>query len=54
VLALVVGIVGVLVGAALSAVVVGVFVLFYVQVVFYYLVGRGFAAGLAKKRWTEP
>jgi hypothetical protein len=54
VLALVVGIVGVLVGAALSAVVVGVFVFFYVQVVFYYLVGRGFAAGLAKKRWTEP
>ena len=53
-LALVVGIVGGLVGSALSAVVVGFFVLFYVQVVLYYLVGRGFAAGLSKKRWTEP
>jgi hypothetical protein len=54
VLAVVVGIVGGLVGSALSAVVVGVFVLFYVQVVLYYLVGRGFAAGLSKKRWAEP
>jgi hypothetical protein len=54
VLAVVVGIVGGLLGSALSAVVVGVFVLFYVQVVFYYLVGRGFAAGLSKKRWAEP
>jgi hypothetical protein len=52
--AVVVGIVGGLVGSALTAVVVGVFVLFYVQVVFYYLVGRGFAAGLSKKRWSEP
>jgi hypothetical protein len=54
VLGIVVFIVGGLVGSALSAIVVGIFVLFYVQVVFYYLVGRGFAAGLSKKRWTEP
>jgi hypothetical protein len=53
-LALVVGIVGGLVGSALTAVLLGVFVIFYVQVVFYYLVGRGFAAGLSKKRWSEP
>lgn len=54
VLAIVVGIVGGLVGMALSVLVVGIFVLFYVQVSFYYLVGRGFAAGLSKKRWSEP
>ncbi len=53
-LAVVVGVVGGLVGSALSAVVVGFFLLFYVQVVLYYLVGRGFAAGLSKKEWTEP
>ena len=53
-LAVVVGVVGGLVGTALTAVVVGIFVLFYVQVSFYYLVGRGFAAGLSKKRWSEP
>ncbi|WP_152041021.1 DUF4013 domain-containing protein [Salinigranum salinum] len=52
--AVVVGVVGGLVGSALTAVVVGVFVLFYAQVAVYYLVGRGFAAGLAKKRWSEP
>lgn len=50
VLALVVGVVGGLVGAALSTIVVGIFVLFYVQVVTYYLWGRGFSKGLAKKR----
>lgn len=48
--ALVVGVVGGLIGSALSVVVVGVFVLFYVQVVTYYLFGRGFVKGLAKKR----
>lgn len=53
-LAVVVGLVGGLVGSALTAVVVGVFVLFYVQVSVYYLVGRGFAAGLSKKHWSEP
>jgi uncharacterized membrane protein len=53
-LAVVVGVVGGLVGTALTAVVVGIFVLFYVQVSLYYLVGRGFAAGLSKKRWSEP
>lgn len=53
-LAVVVGLVGTLVGSALTAVVVGVFVLFYVQVVVYYLLGRGFATGLSKKRWSEP
>lgn len=53
-LALVVGLVGGLVGSALTVVVVGLFVLFYVQVSFYFLLGRGFAAGLSKKRWTEP
>ncbi|ELZ34994.1 hypothetical protein C474_01497 [Halogeometricum pallidum JCM 14848] len=49
-LAIVAGVVLGLVGAALSVVVVGIFVLFYAQVVTYYLFGRGFAAGLAKKR----
>jgi hypothetical protein len=53
-LALVVGVVGGLVGSALTAVAVGVFVLFYVQVVLYYLVGRGFATGLSKRRWSQP
>ncbi|MFC6824854.1 DUF4013 domain-containing protein [Halopelagius fulvigenes] len=50
VLALVVGVVGGLVGSALSLVVVGIFVLFYTQAVTYYLFGRGFAKGLSKKR----
>jgi hypothetical protein len=49
-LAVVVGVVGGLLGSALSILVVGVFVLFYVQVVSYYLWGRGFAEGLGKKR----
>jgi hypothetical protein len=53
-LAVVVGIAGGLVGSVLAIVVVGIFVLFYVQVASYYLVGRGFAAGLSKKRWSEP
>jgi hypothetical protein len=53
-LALLVGVVGGLVGSALTAVVVGIFVLFYVQVSFYYLIGRGFASGLARKQWSEP
>ncbi|MFB6080774.1 MAG: DUF4013 domain-containing protein [Haloferacaceae archaeon] len=44
-LALLVGVVGSLVGTALSVVVVGIFLLFYVQVVASYLIGRGFAAG---------
>jgi hypothetical protein len=50
VLAVLIGIVGGLLGSALSIVVVGIFVLFYVQVVTYYLWGRGFAEGLGKKR----
>jgi hypothetical protein len=53
-LAIVVGIAGGLVGSLLAVAVVGIFVLFYVQVASYYLVGRGFAAGLSKKRWSEP
>ncbi|WP_380681779.1 hypothetical protein [Salinigranum sp. GCM10025319] len=48
------GVVGGLVGSALSVIVVGLFVLFYVQVVSYYLFGLGFARGLSKKRWSEP
>ncbi|SFG33667.1 Protein of unknown function [Halopelagius inordinatus] len=50
VLAIVVGVVGGLVGSALSVVLVGIFVLFYVQVVSYYLFGRGFTEGLSEKR----
>jgi hypothetical protein len=42
-LAVVVAIVGGLIGSALSFLVVGIFVLFYVQVSMYYLFGRGFA-----------
>ena len=53
-LALFVGFLGSLVGSLLTFVVVGVFVLFYVQVVLYYLVGRGFAEGLATKRYVAP
>ncbi|MGQ4555667.1 DUF4013 domain-containing protein [Halobellus sp. GM3] len=48
VLAIVVGIVLGSVASMLSLVVVGIFGLFYVQVVTYYLFGRGFADGLAK------
>jgi hypothetical protein len=50
ILAVVAGLVLGLVGTALSALVVGVFVLFYAQVVTYYLFGRGFAEGLSRKR----
>lgn len=48
VLALVVGLVGGVVGSFLSVVVVGVFLIFYVQVVAYYLFARGFAKGLGR------
>ncbi len=48
-LGVVVAVVGGLVGVVLSALVVGVFVLFYVQVVVYFLWGRGFAAGLGRE-----
>ncbi|MFB6157101.1 MAG: DUF4013 domain-containing protein [Haloferacaceae archaeon] len=51
-LAIVVGLFGGLLGSALSVVLVGVFVLFYVQVVTYYLFGRGFAAGLGTGAWA--
>lgn len=49
-LAIVVGVAGGLVGAALSIVVVGIFILFYVQVMVYYLFGRGFVNGLNRER----
>lgn len=49
-LAIVVAVVLGLVGSALTVVVVGIFVLFYAQVVSYYLFGRGFAEGLGRKR----
>jgi hypothetical protein len=48
-LGVVVAVVGGLIGVVLSALVVGVFVLFYVQVVVYFLWGRGFAAGLGRE-----
>lgn len=48
-LALVVGFVGSLVATPLMLLVVGVFVAFYVQIVSYYLFGRGFAEGLRSK-----
>lgn len=48
VLALVVGVVGGLVAAALSVVVVGLFVSFYVQVATYFLFARGYARGLGR------
>jgi hypothetical protein len=48
VLALVVAVVGGLLGTVLSVLVVGIFVLFYVQISVYYLWGRGFAAGLGR------
>lgn len=50
VLSLVVGLVGGVIGSALSVILVGIFVLFYVQVMTYFLWGRGFARGLARKR----
>ncbi|WP_049984788.1 DUF4013 domain-containing protein [Halobellus rufus] len=50
VLAVVVGLVLGTIASLLSVVIVGVFVLFYVQVVTYYLFGRGFADGLDEKR----
>jgi len=46
VLSVVVGIVLGTVATLLSLLIVGIFGLFYVQVVTYYLFGRGFAAGL--------
>lgn len=45
-MAVVLGVVLSLLGTALSVVVVGIFVLFYAQVVTFYLFGRGFAEGL--------
>ena len=50
VLAIVIGLVLGSVASLLSVVVVGIFGLFYVQVVTYYLFGRGFADGLDEKR----
>lgn len=50
VLAIVVGFVGGLIGAALSILLVGIFILFYVQVAIYYLFGRGFVNGLNRQR----
>lgn len=41
------------IGAALTVVVVGIFVLFYLQVVIYHLFGQGFASGLADERRTD-
>ena len=52
VLAVAVSIVLGLVGAALSVVLVGIFVLFYLQVVVYHLFGQGFAAGLGEAAAT--
>ena len=48
-LALVVGVVGGAVATPLAMLVVGLPLLFYVQVVAYYLLGRGFAEGLRSK-----
>lgn len=50
ILSLVVAVIGGIAGLLLSAVLIGVFVLFYVQVVTHYLWGQGFARGLANKR----
>ncbi|RYJ14139.1 DUF4013 domain-containing protein [Halogeometricum borinquense] len=50
VLVLVVGTILSFIGGLLSIVIVGFFILFYTQVVTYYLFGRGFAEGLGKKR----
>jgi hypothetical protein len=46
VLAIVVGIVLGFIGGLLTVILVGIFVLFYLQVVIYYLFGRGYAEGL--------
>jgi hypothetical protein len=51
-LAAFVGIGGSLLGGALSIAIVGVFILFYVQVVVSYLFGRGFASGLGRGAWA--
>lgn len=48
-LAVVVGVVGGLVATPLTFLIVGVFLAFYVQIVTYYLFGRGFAEGLRSK-----
>ena len=48
-LSLLVGLVGGAVGAALSVLLVGVFVLFYVQVSVFYLYGRGYATALGAR-----
>lgn len=45
-LAVLIGFVGGLVGGALSVILVGFLLVFYTQVVTYYLFGRGFVAGL--------
>lgn len=50
VLAVLVAVVLGTIASFLSVILVGIFVLFYVQVVTYYLFGRGFADGLAEKR----
>jgi hypothetical protein len=50
VLAVIVGVVLGSIAGMLTFLIVGIFVFFYVQVVTYYLFGRGFADGLAKKR----
>lgn len=50
-LAILVGVVGGLVGLALSLLVVGIFVLFYVQVAMWFLLGRGYARGLERTGW---
>ncbi|ADQ66974.1 hypothetical protein C499_04421 [Halogeometricum borinquense DSM 11551] len=50
VLVLVVGSILSFIGGLLFIVIVGFFILFYTQVVTYYLFGRGFAEGLGKKR----
>ncbi|SFK88135.1 Protein of unknown function [Halogranum rubrum] len=47
-LAMVVGVVGFLVGGVLSIVLVGFLVLFYVQIATYYLLARGFVKGLGR------
>ncbi|EJN58889.1 DUF4013 domain-containing protein [Halogranum rubrum] len=47
-LAMVVGVVGFLVGAVFSVVLVGFLVLFYVQIATYYLLARGFVKGLGR------
>lgn len=48
ILGLVVGVIGGTIGSLLSFVLVGIFIIFYVQVVMYYLFARGFANGLGR------